>query len=219
MAKMTSGAWRRIGAAALVLTFLLVLINLVSGYQAFKKQLVQVESFRLNDSFDEIAYRHGSPPIVLGPLEPTMFEGKVAGHSRRVFYVGGALGDQNTMPAGKTARQYQAWVYSPDALGTDLVVEFDPSGSVESVTCTSFAAVRYACGPLAGIYTGDSEEKVLGLGRPARSGIEGGVKTIEYRDLGASFRLMEDKVYSMTLKRSTPGRNAALSRYVEQLLP
>ena len=138
----------------------IVAFNVVSGYRDFRRELAGMERVRLNDSRDEVMYRLGSPPLVLGPLEPTVIGGKMVGESRPVLYVSGPKGDQNTMPAGHTTREYQAWVYSPDTLGTDLIVEFDSAGRVESITCTAHGDNLFACGPLAGMWNTDPEEKL-----------------------------------------------------------
>ena len=217
--KITGRAWRKAAIGAAVLVAAITVFNAARGYGDFRRELVGLEGVRLNDSRAEVMYRLGSPPLVLGPPEPDILGGKVVGQSRPVLYVGGPKGDQNTMPAGRSTNDYQAWVYSRDTLGTDLIVEFDKAGRVQSITCTAQGENLFACGPLAGVRNTDPEEKVLGLGAPSTNSVDGVTKTIEYADIGVRYYLTKGRAYSFTLKRPTGGRWAVLHRYVERLLP
>lgn len=217
--KITRRGWRRVGIAVAVLAVAVTAFGLERGYQAFADQLKGMDRVRLNQSRAEVMYRLGSPSMVLGAPEEIVIDGKVVGHDRPALYVEGKQGDQNTMPAGRDVKNYTAWVYSPDKLGTDLIVEFDKAGLVEALTCTARGDNIFACGPVAGIWNTDTEEKVLKLGKPTLDSVDGVTKTIEYADIGVRYYLTKGEAYSLTLKRSTGGARAVLNRYIQTLLP
>jgi hypothetical protein len=215
----TKATWRKAAVIAGVLALALALIRFVSAYQSFQGELVAMNGVRLGASRDEVLYRLGPPPSVLGPVEPLIFDGKVVGHSSRVFFVDGSKADQNTMPAGRSVRDYPGWVYSPDTLGTDLDVEFGKGGHVETLTCTAHGDNPFACSPVAGMRNTDSEEKVLHLGTPSTNSLDGVAKKIEYADIGVRFYLAMGKAYSFSIKRPSGGQGAVLHRFLQTHLP
>ena len=65
-------------------------------------------------------------------------------------------------------------------------------------------------GAIAGLYSGDAEDKVLRLGQPSRQNLDRGTKTIEYRDIGIVVILSKGRAYMITIKG--PQEKAAVFR-------
>lgn len=216
---------RRLKQGVALAAILLVVIGLASflnGFLSFRRDLQSVQRIRLGDSRQEVTYRYGFPPYVLGPREPTVIGGKLVGYDSPLLAVGGPESDQNTMPKSKAVKDYDEWLFNSGGFGpeggTDLVVAFDKGGRVKEITCTAHGDNPFACW-LAGRWNDDSEEEVLKLGTPTRTTITDVSKTIEYDDIGVTFTLTRGKAYSFTRNKPTKGEWALFRRYVNTLLP
>jgi hypothetical protein len=77
----------------------------------------------------------------------------------------------------------------------------------------------FACGPVAGLWNTDPEEKVLRLGKPTATTLHGLSKTIEFSDVGVSFVLTKGRAYYFTIGRPTGGVVARWRRYLNSLMP
>jgi hypothetical protein len=138
------------------------------------------------------------------------------GRGRWVYSVFGADNDGNKMPSTTKVEDYDKWVYEePD--NVRLTVEFNKSGFVESLNLYSDNEKPYGWGPIAGLHSGDSEDKVLRLGQPSRQNLDGVSKTIEYRDIGIVVTLTKGRAYMITIKG--PQEKAAVFRRFMRSLP
>ena len=87
---------------------------------------------------------------------------------------------------------------------------------VESLNLYSDIDKPYGWGSVAGLYSGDSEEKVLRFGVPSKQHLQGVTKTIEYADLGLTITLTKEKAYQVTLKGVPQNSPAVFWRYIRQ---
>lgn len=186
-------------------------VRLAVQYRAFRAQLTVVRNVHISDSREEVMYRLGVPTHVLGELA----EGEW-GLSKWVYEVAGEKGDQNTMPSGTQVKDYSEWVYGEPNNPVRFTVEFDKTGLVKSLNLYCESSVRNGWGPVAGIYCGDSEEKVLRLGTPSELKLNGVSKTIEYSDLGLKITLSKGKAYMVTLKGVPQNGPSPFWRYLRQ---
>lgn len=168
-------------------------VHLVVQYRAFTSQLTVVDGIHIGDSRDEVKYRLGFPPEVLGPVGSFSFGGQ------RVYKVSGKADDINKMPSTTKVEDYFEWVYEEPNSRVRLTIEFNKSGFVESLNLYSDSNNRYGWGPVAGIYCGDSEEDVLRLGAPSKQNLDGVSKTIEFSELGLVVTLSKGKAYRVNL--------------------
>lgn len=216
------------GALLLILAFTVPLytVHIAIQYSAFAKQLEPVQGIRVGDSRDEVLYRLGWPGFVLGELEEDSF----GGMSQRMYTVFGQEDDVNKMPPTTGVRDYKAWVYEGvPRSGVRLTITFDETASIESISLytpdmdlwheqhfpvgdkTGNLAKQGGSrgwGPVVGIRSGDSEEKVLALGAPSRQTLDGVSKTINYSDIGVEITLSKGHAYMISVKK--PQSNAAL---------
>jgi len=183
-----------------------------SKYQEFCRGLTVVSDLRLTDRRPDVRYRLGDPPQVLGPVMGPPYPG-----SREVFTVDGPPNDVNTMPSKTSILDYSAWEY--DNSHGDKIIDFDKTGVVDSITVYAKDAAPSAWGPIGGIRNGDSEEKVLNLGVPSTTSIDGVTKTIEFADIGLQFWLEKGRVYRVQLKHPTKGERARFWRFLHTLMP
>jgi hypothetical protein len=174
-------------------------------YHAFANDLSAVQGIHIGDPREEVKYRLGFPPEVLGPVEKDQFG------DRRVYTVSGKDNDVNKMPSTTKVEDYDEWVYEEPSGNVRLTVEFNKSGLVESLEL--FSDNRpWGWGPIAGLHKGDSEEKVLRwFGQPSGRYLDGVSKKIEYRDLGIEVLLTKGRVYMITIKG--PQEKAAVFRH------
>jgi hypothetical protein len=179
-------------------------VNLAIQYHAFVNQLTTVRGIHIGDSRDQVKYRLGYPPVVLGALEENSFGGR----SQRVFTVLGQENDVNKMPSTTKVEDYNEWVYEEPSGNVRLTVEFDKSGLVKSLNLYSNSDKSYGWGAVAGLHSGDSEDEVLKLGPPSQQNLDGVSKTIEYRDIGIVVTLSKGRAYMITIKE--PQSKAAL---------
>lgn len=187
---------KRIGLLILAFGVLAYSVNLAIQYHAFTSQLAVVKGIHIGDSRDEVKYRLGFPPSVLGPVEKDPeFKG-----FQKVYTVFGADNDVNKMPSKTKVEDYSEWVYEEAFSNVRLTVEFNKSGFVESLDLYSDSDKSHGWGPVAGLYSGDSEDKVLSLGAPSQQNLDGVTKTIEYRDIGIVVRLAKGRAYTVTIK-------------------
>ena len=207
------GYWRAAQIGALIVVAI-YLVNIVRMFWDFRQELTMSNNVRLTDRWADVRYRLGSPTDVLGPSENGGF--------RRVFAVNGPAGGLNTMPPETRLEDYGGWDYTGDKGAHTVTVEFDKAGKVDSITryCGIADSLYGPDGnPLAGIRVGDDEEKVLSLGDPSNISIDGGVKTVEFNDIGVRFQLAKGKVYRMTLKRHSEDEWVVVRRFLHTQFP
>jgi hypothetical protein len=207
------------GNAAKALAFLALILFATStcaDLRRFETEVSELAGIRIGESRDEVRYRLGIPERVLAELAPIEVDGKSWGAARIVYWVENPPSPVNALPAGTEIDDYSAWDY----VQTDnarLTVEFGPNGAVKDLECTALRETRpYACGPVAGIWNGESEEKVLLMGEPTREQISGVTKLMVYEDLGVYFRLTEGRVYQVGLSGGGRKSQASIGRYLNR---
>jgi outer membrane protein assembly factor BamE (lipoprotein component of BamABCDE complex) len=170
--------------------------SLAVHYSAFARQLTQIKGIQIGDSRDEVRYRLGIPQEVLGAV----IDDKEYKGFQLVYTVNAPTNNVNRMPPTTKIEDYNEWVYEEPNSNFRLTVEFNKSGLAESIDLYSDADKSYVWGSIAGIYCGDSEEKVLQLGKPSEQHLDGVSKTIEYRDIGVEVALTKGRAYMIKIK-------------------
>jgi hypothetical protein len=188
-------------------------VHLATQYPAFTNQLTAVDGVRIGDARAEVKYRLGFPQTVLGPLETD--DPELRGF-QRVYTVSAPTNDVNRMPPTTRVEGYGEWVYEEVARNVRLTIEFNKAGLVESLDLYSDIDKPQGWGPVAGLYSGDSEEQVLRFGVPSKQHLDGVTKTIEYADLGLKITLTKGKAYMVTLKGVPQNSPAVFWRYIRQ---
>lgn len=135
------------------------------------------------------------------------------GRSRQLLSVQAKENDVNKMPAGSKVEDFDEWMYDGVSLNY-MTVAFNKSGTVESIKLLSLDKPGW--GPVAGLYSDDTEETVLRLGEPSRQYFEGVSKTIEYDDLGLEITLSQGKAYMVQLKGVPRNSPAVFLRFIRQ---
>ncbi len=187
-------------------------VHLAVQYRAFTDQLTAVNGIRIGDSRAEVKYRLGIPQSVLdSPWE----EGEYKGW-QRTYTVSAPTNDVNRMPPATKVEDYNEWVYEEVSGNVRLTIEFNKAATVESLDLYSDIEKPHGWGSVAGLYSGDSEEKVLRFGVPSRQHLDGVTKTIEYDDLGLKITLTKGKAYMVTLKGVPQNSPAVFWRYIRQ---
>ena len=204
------------GAAALLLAAFV--LSTCSGLQQFEKEIGHMGGIRLGDTRSEVLYRLGVPPRVFGDPHPIEVGGETF-QARTLYWVTDAPQPVNAMPEGSKIEDYSAWTYAPSGDAANFTVEFDAAGRVNLLECTALGGRPFACGPVAGVWNTDSEEKVLRMGRPTRETIDGVTKLMAYDDIGVRFLLTKGRVYRISLVAPGAKPNAAISRYFERRFP
>lgn len=187
-------------------------VNVGTRYRAFTNHLSAVRDIHIGDSRDEVKYRLGFPPSVLGSVEQGEF-----GLQQPVYAVSGADNDVNKMPSTTKVEDYDEWVYEELSSNVRLTVEFNKSGFVESLNLFSNNEKPYGWVGIAGLSSGDFEDRVLRLGQPSRQNLDGVSKTIEYHDIGIVVTLTKGRAYMITIKG--PQERAAVFRRFMRSLP
>jgi hypothetical protein len=149
-------------------------------------------------------YRLGMPTHVLGAPEKGEWGG-----SQPVYTVGADKEDQNAMPKGSKADDYDEWVYEEANPNVRLTVEFSKSSIVKSLNLYSNSEKSYGWTRIAGIGFGDSEEEIIRLGAPSNQTLDGVTKTIEYADLGLKVWLTKGKAYMVQIQ-GTPQNDSTV---------
>jgi hypothetical protein len=190
-------------------------VHVATEYKEFRHGLTEFHTVRLTDQRADVIYRLGLPTSVIAPREG---DPKGPWNSfRYVYTVDGPVGDKNTMPPDKTLEDYDEWVYDNARGSNRLTIAFDKAGQVHSLSWYGDSEDPLGWGPIAGIWCGDTEDKVLRLGHPSLSVIEGATKTIEFSDLGLEFQLAKGRTYMVTVKRPLKGETAVLWRFIHTL--
>ncbi|WP_266158597.1 hypothetical protein [Dyella silvatica] len=163
-----------------------------------------------SDTRQEVLYRLGSPPSVVGPPEKTEF-----GMGSPV-YTPGSQDPKRAMPDGKKIEDFPEWTYELNADAT-VSVYFDGQDKVEGIECLTGHAG--GCPDLAGVAFNDTEEQVMHkLGtRHVRSQLLGVAKEIQFDDLGVVIYLTKDRVYMMKLLGARPATGAVFLHYLMAL--
>jgi hypothetical protein len=187
-------------------------VNVATRYHAFTNELSAVRGIHIGDSREKVKYRLGFPQNVIGPVEQGEF-----GPSQRVYTVSGADNDVNKIPSTTKVEDYDEWAYEEPYSNVRFTVKFNKSGFVESLNLYSDKKKPYGWGAIAGLHSGDSEDKVLRLGQPSRQNLDGVSKTIEYRDIGIVVTLTKGRAYMITIKG--PQEKAAVFRRFIRGLP
>jgi hypothetical protein len=190
----------------LTLVILTCCAHLAVKYHAFTNQISVVRNIHIGDSREEVTYRLGVPTFVLGAPEKGEY-----GWWQHVFKVNADKSDIDAMPSSTKIEGYGEWQYQEPNSPVSLTIEFNKSGIVKSLQVYCDSSVRYAWGPVAGIYCGDSEEEILRLGKPSKQHLDGVSKTIEYRDIGVEVTLTKGIAY--IIKIQGPQSEAAVFSY------
>ncbi len=137
----------------------------------------------------------------------------------RLYYVNGPEGDINTMPKGKHTSDYDDWIYTRNSDSSSFEITFDRTESITSFAYYSQNKNPKDWGPIAGVRCGETEEKILRLGRPSSVSIGGLTKTIEFADIGTKFYLTRGTAYMCVIARPTKGKVALVLRFLHTLMP
>lgn len=186
-------------------------VHLAVQYRAFTDQLTVAKNIHISDSRQEVMYRLGMPTHVLGAPEKGDW-----GVWLPIYRVFAGKSEADAMPSGTKVEDYSKWAYEEVFINVRLTIEFNKSGLVESLGLYSDIDKPYGWGSVAGLYSGDSEEKVLRLGVPSKQHLQGVTKTIEYADLGLTINLTKGKAYMVTLRGVPQNSPAVFWRYIRQ---
>jgi hypothetical protein len=185
-----------------------IAVGLWAGLRSTKRQLAGYCGVKLGDSREEVRYRLGFPPFVVG--EPEILAGDPKNHWARIFNTDSTADPKNVMPSDKHVEDFFEWSYPFDVgapNGPNVEVDFSKSNRLVSIQCIdpSHVAAK-SCPPLVGFRMGSSEEEITQrLGNPSRSEIDGISKRIRYDDLGVEFLLEKGAVYGLTLTKRSGG--------------
>ncbi len=197
-----------------VLVLAFYLIRIVGRYREFHHELTVFNNVQLNNLQADVLYRLGTPTNVLSPIERNDW-----GEWQTVYTVEGPAGDPTTKPLNTRIEDYNDWAYERANGSSRLEVKFETTGLVKSLGwyCNSDCLDSPGWGPIAGIRSGDSEEKILSLGKPSRNSIEHTTKTIEFDDIGLRFLLTKGRVYGVTRIHPKKGEGAIVWRFLHTL--
>jgi hypothetical protein len=189
-------------AIAIPLALILGCLWLFGEFRLVNKELLGYYKIKLNDDRDEVTYRLGHAPMVIGAAA-----GDGVSRFQPVYFTDPATDPKNALPSGKSVNDFTDWEYpvDPDTpKGPFVVVHFGPDQRVATVVCTDVTPLALVtCRAVGGVNIGDSEEDMIAkLGVPSRTTISGVTKTAEYFDLGLSLYLTRGKVYSLALSRT-----------------
>jgi hypothetical protein len=120
------------------------------------------------------------------------------------------------MPSTTKVEDYDEWQYEELYSNVRLTVKFNKSGFVESLNLYSNDEKPNGWKAIAGLSSGDSEEKVLRLGQPSRHNLDGVSKTIKYHDIGIVVTLAKGRAYMITIK-GPQGKAAVFRRFMRSL--
>lgn len=186
-------------------------VHFAAKYSDFTNQLTAVNGLRIGDSRDEVKYRLGLPPEVLGPLETDdpQFRG-----FQRIYTVSAPTNDVNSMPPATKVDDYDEWAYDEASRNVRLNIEFNKAGFVKSFEFYSNSEKSYGWTRIVGIGFADSEEVVLRLGAPTKQTLDGVTKTMEYADIGLKVTLTKGKAYRVQIAGLPQGHSNVLWRFL-----
>ena len=133
-----------------------------------------------------------------------------------VYTVSAPTNDVNRMPPTTKVEDYNEWVYEEVSGNVRLTIECNKAGLVESLDLYSDIDKPHGWGPVAGLYSGDSEEKVLRFGLPSKQHLDGVTKTIEYEELGLKITLTRGKAYRVRLEGVPENSPSVFWHYIRQ---
>ncbi|MDB6121838.1 MAG: hypothetical protein JWQ71_831, partial [Pedosphaera sp.] len=192
----------------LALGLIVYAVNISIRYHAFSNQLNAAQGISIGDSREEVKYRLGFPKEVISNEEYKGFNW--------VYTVNAPTNDVNRMPQATKVEDYNEWIYEEASSNVRLTVEFNKSNLVESLNLYSRDYVSFGWRSVAGLSSGDSEDKVRRLGAPSHQILNGVSKTIEYDDLGIAVTLSKGRAYMISIKG--PQKKAAVFwRFVHTL--
>jgi hypothetical protein len=177
-----------------------VVAYVATRYHAFANQLSATQGIHIGDSRGEVKYRLGFPLEVIAAQQGDRFGPWV----------------YNEMPSNTKVEDYDEWVYEEPHSNVRLTVGFNKSGFVESLYLYSDNEKPYGWGAIAGLSSGDSEDKVLRLGQPSGQNLDGMAKTIEYRDIGIVVTLAKGRACRITIK-GPQDKGAVFRRFIGTL--
>ena len=201
-----------IGVIFTVTAILIFISILLIKFNDFQKQLSVYNNISINDKQNRVVYLFGVPDNVLGPVEIGDF-----GLSQRVYEVNGPEGNKNNMPSGTKIEDYNEWVYEQKNSFNRFEIEFDSTGNVKIISCYSKNMNFSDWGPIAGIYSGDNEEKILKLGKPTFDTIEDVTRIVDYSDIGIKYYLSKGQVYMAKMYQPKKGKGAIINRFLKTL--
>lgn len=202
---------------ALSLIALALLAYHLVHYRTFTNQLTQYNGIRLGHSRAEVIYRLGIPRTVRAPI-PFTSEDRYIGYDPYIGYrVNASAEDKNKMPANTGIDDYNEWEWGSDPpRNIYCTIIFNKASLVKEITLNSDVRKPFGWGPVAGLYNGDSEDKVLRLGRPSKQELHGLTKQIDYDALGLQVCLAEGKAYNINIRGMQQNSLVAFWHYLRQ---
>lgn len=208
---------RRTLCTTLLMGGIIATVLVWRDFTAFAGRLERYCELAISSDKDEVRYRRGLPPIVLGPVEHDGF-----GPSSPIFFTDRQLDPKNSIPEGMQPEDYHEWQYpagDPLSAGPYVSVEFDTTGVVKSISCYDTSPSGIHCPSLIGVSIGSTEEQVVDLlGAPDRSSLEGVTKTMSFDDVGIELFLSKRRVYLISLLNTPRSRASILQRYLRSRL-
>lgn len=199
---------RRFPHLALLLILGMVVVLYFVGvsikYFILQKEVTNFSVVKFGDNRNEVSYRLGPPNYVIGESLNHANLGIVSPvYSVADVTLEEPLKNALSMPPDTGLDSYPSWGYQgtvkPKA---SLDVSFDKTGKVIQLSWTGDTVDnKLLWGPIFGICNGDSEEKILSVGTPTASSVDGMTKTIEFSHIGVAFSLQRGTVYAVTLKK------------------
>jgi hypothetical protein len=193
------------------LVFELVIFTVLAGYvvrgymlyKYYNDQFSTYNNIHIGESQAEVKYRLGYPIHVIGPP------------NNEVYTVSGSTNHYNNpIPSNTKVEDYKEWHYGDEATIWQkyFSVAFSNLSSVRSLTLYGKPDNAYAWGPIAGIFCGESEERIINqYGKPTSQTIHDTWKEIEYNDIGITLFLDKGEAYNIEL-RGPPNRWSVLMR-------
>lgn len=181
--------------AIIAVLILLLWVGVVwERWGTFQRDRVGYMGLKIGSSMDEAIYVFGYPTEVLLPAD-----------KERWSYVLTVEGTdpKNSIPAGKTVRDYDRWQLAKDATRVDIW--FDPeTKNVTRIGCyvDKGHGSNGWCPPIFGVNTTDDEDEIEGnLGKPNKQKYDGSSKSYRWDAIGLEVSLEKKEAY-MIVKNS-----------------
>jgi len=185
----------------------------VHAYGQLAVQLSGLGGVTIGDTRGDVRYKRGDPPFVYGAAEPGAL-------TARVYYTDPKKDPDNALPAGTEVDSYPTWSFADGpSMDIRLDVTFDPkTGRTSRIDCIDRTdPPTFYCGRVAGIGIWDPEARIAALlGKPTQEWIDpkSGVKTMDYRDIGAIFLLKKQRVYGISVVGPQTDRPIPMRRFL-----
>lgn len=203
--------WKKISLAFAMLA----IAWLVVGFVRFIDGLSGYCNVHRTDDREEVLYRLGYPPVVMG--EPEKITEMSDGYWSRAYWTDKKANPKNAMPEDKKINDYSEWSYDlgqkGEGSGSIGVAFYQPKNRVKSISC-----MGDTCPSLASVAIDDTEEQVQHkLGKPNRYKRDGVSKTLRYDDIGVEFILTKGRVYHLTLLEERGNAFVIMRRYLQTI--